>query len=357
MDKAYRTYSLIILALVALALVPVAVLSVVIGPPIGDLARTSLSVPRDFAWEEPQQELAADITFARKYQHYADVVVLGDSFSQHDPVRVGAWVDHFQALTGYSITVLHLDNGGIADLVASPGFSAFPPRLVVLESVERLMGSRLDGTAPCAVALPRALPPLVLAPRPLPARPVRWSEMMPPFHLLYTLRYYTHAVLFALRGQEPAGPRLAVRWPMTVSDKFSNRRPDQLLTVAQDEVKRSWTERTVAGFRCAIQDLAAQVEANGTTHFSFLPAPDKSTVYAPYVAAGSDLPPSRLAELEGDGHLPVAPSLAMLTHGAASGRDIYLPGDSHWGSAGQRLAAEAVLADLRRRGRLGGGER
>jgi len=75
--------------------------------------------------------------------------------------------------------------------------------------------------------------------------------------------------------------------------------------------------------------------------------PDKLTAYADYLSDSKFKDVSLLPRLA-DIHPDVMPRLdKALTQAIHRGeQDVYLPDDTHWGSSGQRIAAETLISFL-----------
>jgi hypothetical protein len=98
--------------------------------------------------------------------------------------------------------------------------------------------------------------------------------------------------------------------------------------------------------RCRLLDLQQRVERDGRTRLLLVIAPDKSTAYADYLPAESRLPNAieRLAQIRG---LPLPRLDLVMKQAIQQGAvDVYLPNDTHWGTAGSKLAAGAVIRYL-----------
>jgi hypothetical protein len=84
------------------------------------------------------------------------------------------------------------------------------------------------------------------------------------------------------------------------------------------------------------------VEANGTTRFAFVMVPDKSWAYAPYLPDYSwQIDAAKHLSLDVSFNMPRV-DLALRAAIGAGVQDVYLPNDTHWGSAGSRIAAQVV---------------
>jgi hypothetical protein len=87
-----------------------------------------------------------------------------------------------------------------------------------------------------------------------------------------------------------------------------------------------------------------QAQANGRTHFLYLAAPDKLSVYAEHLADAGLRAISLLPELYRSPGLNQVRLLDRFREAVRRGeKDVFLPNDTHWGSAGHRIVADAVV--------------
>ena len=136
-----RGYNLLFVALVVPPVLLMLVLALTQEPLRGDLTRPGGYTEADYGWNQPQERFSPPIVSTR-YDRPFDVVVLGDSFSanlkgQTDP---GAfWTNVFAKRTGLSVVVVTRFDMTLADLLRHPVFLRTPPRLLILETVERYL--------------------------------------------------------------------------------------------------------------------------------------------------------------------------------------------------------------------------
>ncbi|HET6370235.1 MAG TPA: hypothetical protein VFG95_03510, partial [Nitrospiria bacterium] len=109
----------------------------------------------------------------------------------------------------------------------------------------------------------------------------------------------------------------------------------------------------VDSIRCGLINLQNRIQANGVTFFVILIAPDKLTAYADYITDRDFTQISRLDRLASDPglHLPRV-DLALKKAIDAGVKDVYLPDDTHWGSAGYKIAADTLVEYLKEKGLL-----
>lgn len=340
----YRRYNFTIAALLLIGLAIGLVATAWLDPLDGDLTRLGGYPETRFGWNEPQQRFDPPrATPGRMNVHY-DVVVIGDSFStvtspdrRH---RAGMfWTDHLAALTGLSVGVFDIAATAFDTLIT--GLAAAPPRLLILETVERGIGRLpiLPGDcrpAPARpIALPRAVPSAQIAiNRPVAAGP-------DPLRIGEALGQIGTALERLPAGRDINRVRQS---PLTRGDLFTDADPATLLFYTEDLARNAWTPDDWAEITCRIRALHATVTQRLGSGFLLLVAPDKSSAYAPFLPE-RDRPVDAITRLAGVADLPlVRADLTIRRLIAAGTRDVYLPNDTHWGYAGARAAAEAVLA-------------
>jgi hypothetical protein len=320
------------------------VLMVCAEPPVGDLARLGFFSETAHGWQGAQAVFDPPLAQPGRTDGSYDVVVLGDSFSQRtDRLRQtpagGFWTDFLAAETGWSVGIFDLATNDPEALLAAPVLAAHPPRLFVLEVVERQL-FRFDRDGPCPTpdtALPLSMPggdPPQL--RPFARVRDAWPDATRAEYQLAFLR----ANLLRLAGIETTDAR---RLTPDRADLFTSRDP-AILVYARDFDRAHWSDAAWTRIACRLRALQSAVERNGVTAFRLLVAPDKSTAYARHLPPTAHVPDTA-SRLPG---LALVPAEATLVRAIDAGvRDVYLPDDTHWGSAG----AQAVVAALRQTAR------
>ena len=320
-------------------------------PLVGALTRVGGYSENEFGWNGVEEKFTRPLAEAGKLDRDYGVVVIGDSFSRPTtPDRQTGegsfWTDFLANDTGLRVGVFDVAVTPVEQFLSSPSYRSHPPRLVILELVERTLRNRLAGPANCAD------PGMSVA-----ARIDRMPDPFLPggFRRLLARRSIEGAASQAadylrkniFREFFRIDTTMALRLPLSRSDLFSSRRPQDLLVFTDDLGKAAWSDDDWRAMRCRLAAYQREVAANGTTAFVFVLVPDKSTAYARF------LPPApwlidaaeRLADLPGLN----MPRLDLALRSAIAGgtRDVYLPDDSHWSTTGSRIAAETVLQYLR----------
>ncbi len=319
-------------------------------PADGDLARVGGFAENDFHWQGPQAvfphnlfHVAKDL---REYDRYFDVVVLGDSFSCDQENRMFGWQNYFIARTGLSVLVLDTRRYWPQEVLAWPAFQKFPPKVFVFESVERYLFSR---TGYFTRVQPAEEKPRIPAASQLPpagggSRLALCEEIPKPTATLDPDHVLGH--LSAVVKRRIGINTLVVSLPLARSGLFSSRDDHDLLVYYDEFDKNELREPDFETLRAGIGVFRGLVESNGSTRFVLLVAPDKTSLYGPYLKDAANATANLIALAAKDPSLPLVRTDEVLAAAVASGAaDIYLPNDSHWGSKGHRLVANS-LADF-----------
>ena len=353
-SRAHRRF---VLGLLALVLVPVTVLfalNLYLQPLSGDLTRVGSYAENDFGWNKPQLEFQQALFARGAYDHHYDVVVLGDSFSLRAPQL--AWQNYLVAATGWSVITLDINETSLAQVIENPVFQKSPPRIFILETVERELPRRIKNEQSCdAKAFPGSHPATSGSlPRTVPiherelqglARPVERDTASRDIKLGYVRDYLLRGLQRALFGKARVDAETVT---LTRNAPFSSSTKDAVLVYKKDFHKAQWwREMGVPQIGCRIDRMRKLAEANGHTQFVLMVAPDKLTAYADFLR-DQDL--RNLSALPGlSRNLPeVMPRLdsALISAIRKGEQDVYLPDDTHWGSSGYRIAAETLLSFL-----------
>lgn len=344
MRQTFRRYNLI----VALILLPI-VLSLLITSTLleklnGNMTRIGGYLESDYGWHGGQ--LAFDTPLFKKrqggYEHYSDVVVLGDSFSKN---TLWGWPNYFVARTGLTLQFFHFDQGGYERIINSEAFAASPPRLFIVESVENRLKNRF-GAAPSACPETPSAAANPVAVRPLHAATHTVTRATETRGLDLDLAAdYLGKALPRLFGIETTD---TLRVKLTRDDLFSNSKSDHLIAYNHSLAISHWNDKLIADIRCNLLTLQQQTEANGKTRFLFMPIPAKLFAYAAYIED------PRFATLSISDALATPAALNVLRLDTfiprqikQGGKDFYLPNDTHWSSHGYQQVADYMIATLR----------
>ncbi len=321
----------------------------------GDLARVGGYAENHFGWNTPQVKFPRNLfTVARTledYDRYYDVVVLGDSFSCDQKERLWGWQNYFANRTGLSVITIDLRRYWPVEVFQSEAYRKHPPRLFVMESVERYLAGR---TAYFADALPD-----IPAPGP--------DRVPPPGGGLHPMGVETGPSLAGTKAgfdtDEALGfvsasvkrmlgiNHLVLRIPLSQDALFSSREDRSLLVYFDEVDKRTISPEEIDRVRRGMFELQKLVERDGATRMLYIVAPDKSSIYAPWLRNPADATPDLIGPISSDPRVQMVRTDRVLSEAIRRGiPDIYLPGDSHWGSMGNRVVADAAVEELVRLG-------
>jgi hypothetical protein len=350
-----RRYNRIFAAVVIPPVLVMLTLALWQEPLRGDLTRPGGYAEDQYGWNQPQERFSPPFA-ATRYDRPFDVVVLGDSFStnptgQTDP---GAyWTNFVAQRTGLSVVAVSRFDMTLADLLRHPVFVKTPPRLLILETVERYLVrdfvlevdmrmGRIDRT--CTVE-GRELPHVPHF-RPIKVAPVPWQrDTRPEVDFDQAANFLWKAVRRHLFNIDTTR---VIRLGLARLDLFSSRASDKLL-IYDDELRKArfTTPEALDAAYCTLIAAQNQVQANGQTHFLFIAAPDKATAYADHLTDPMLRDLSPLPEFYERPGLNQIALVERLRDAIRCGvKDVYMPNDTHWGSPAHRIVAEATIDAL-----------
>jgi len=315
-------------------------------PLSGDLSRIGSYAERDFGWNLEQERFDPLLHHFGAYDHYYDIAVIGDSFANGGS---GAqWQNFVANRTGWSILTLDVHKTPIAELLGMPAFRQAPPSIVILNVVERDLDEFAASSAQCH-AHNASQPGMAKLPlRSLEDVPhkverlrrINWADINPGFVRGYLWN-------FLLRRGLSIDTTEARKLFLSRYDLFSSRSAGEILVYRDDARKAAWDANMIARIRCGMVDIESRFRAAGVKQFALAIAPDKSSIYRPWLAKPDQVAASRIREVHQGLNLIEARLDLQLGQAIASGvKDVYLPNDTHWGSAGHKLVAEAILEAL-----------
>lgn len=357
-SESHRRFVLWLLALVVLPVTGLFALGVYLQPLFGDLTRIGFYSERAYGWNDPQMvfsgtQLEFNVSPGNSSRYY-ELVVLGDSFSRARPEF--QWQNYLAAATGVSIGTMDINKIRLDQILASPGYREHPPKVLIMESVERELPSHLEQNI-------KTCGEVSLDSRKIDAIPVtaqvrfifrdwenylgdvrqlgrekKWSEINPG----YMSKYLLHHLFVDVDHPEVYRMDLARPAPFSSSNKRD-------ILVYHDDLKKIqwWEDVGLSGMGCRIEAIRRQVEANGYTRFVLMVPPDKLTAYSDFLGNPKFQHVSRLstlANLYPDVMPRLDNALSKAIH--AGEQDVYLPDDTHWGSNGQRIAAKTLVTFL-----------
>lgn len=333
-----RTYALWLAApLLSLSLLAL-VLMVYLQPSAGDLTRIGGRSERDFGWNQPQQAPRGwDVTVAPERgdapRGEFDLLVVGDSFSHMVPLN---WVQYFLESTGWTGAVYHRNLVSVASLMESGLLDRHRPKVVVVQIVERFLHDALDGgVMTCESRSSEVLHA---------GLPLNWLQTpTQTLHREQGLASISTAMSYLIKQRK--GRKRVPAQTLIRDDLLSHRRSDTLIYLGSDQDKYEHAPDVVQRMGCGLRDLQQRIEADGKTRFVVMAVPDKSSAYCPYFKQNPDKPvrcESVIAHLAVPGLNLLRLDQDIASALEAGTVDVYLPNDTHWGSAGARIAAESL---------------
>lgn len=351
--RADRHFAIAFCVLATVVGVGVGLLGWTLGPPNGDLARVGALSGRAHGWNQPWRGIdgprveTVSLDALAQGADPGEILIIGDSFSDPEGSPT-PWPSILATLTGRRVRVASLESDltPVLRYFRSPAFAAAPPERVILELSERTVWRRARDMPEAECGPPPSAPaPLFL--RPASERMVErarredfdgFDEMMGWGALAARLR-----LLGASRTRI---------FTLTRDDLFSSKDAEQLLVFWEDVDEHlpavyapRGAEAAAAWTRCV---LRATLATAGGRALGVI-VPDKLTAYARWLSAPSvaarpvDFLSVGADAFGGAGVDLRAPLFAAIERGE---RDVYLPDDSHWGGAGQIIAARAVADAL-----------
>ena len=343
----HRSYALILVASILGVAAALAAGSARLEPLSGDLSRIGRYDEADFGWRGAQARFKEPL-FQINPDHIGhDIVVLGDSFSNDG---AASWVNYAAKETGARIATFHVRGKSWRALLDEPSYRAAPPKIFVLQIVERDLKKILGAASPACGGHTAALR-VRLVSHPLTAAPERIDRPTRRTFAELDPRYFAQFQWARLLRRLGRSFGEVVEVSLT-RRAFSSRRGEATLVYTGDVLKRFWTKADIEAMDCSLRQIQDAVQRDGRTLFLAMIIPDKLTAYSPDLADRSLAGLSVLGRLDSRAvsHVPVARALEREI--LAGTQDIYLPDDSHLGSAGQEAVARALLSELRRRGTL-----
>jgi hypothetical protein len=341
-----RTYTLGLALCFALVWVVVTAYVSTTATYTGDMTRLGGYREQDFAPRAGEEvfteQLWTQAPTLKAYDRPYDVVVVGDSFSQNTAY---GWENYLREATGWSIITFHSGQISVPELLESETFRQHPPKLFVYEIVEHGLHTLNPGFGDDAPA-PADTPPVTstLSLTPEPAAKIRvLPDLSPSFNMSDGVHRLQRDLKRLIGTRDKA-----ICCQLTSDAFFTNRLPGAILYYHGDTWKNAITPAGWAIIAQRVRTLRERVEANGVTHFVFMLAPDKSTVFRDYIQSPPTPILNTLELLPDAGDLPRLPLHEAIGAAVASGevQDIYLPNDAHWGNAGHRIAARTLLEYL-----------
>jgi hypothetical protein len=294
-------------------------------PLVGDLTRIGELSERQFGWQIPQPVLTPTTNATPVAQ--SDVVIVGDSFS-----RLGLWQGELEKLTGLTSHTLLLGPGQCIDLNSILALPVRPGATLIIESVERLLASRLSHGAGCLQPSRAEESKLTQDRVGLPNR----SPFEVDSDIGFKLKTIVHDLLVLNTGRTVFGRVKVAQLPQA---KFSSADGRQLLYLADDDAPENLLQGNEDKALQTLVDLKSRL-AEKHVRLQFLLAPNKSSMYLAThqhraVVFSKKLVTAGLSDSD---------VVSELIQVSANQLDFYLPNDTHWGNRGYQAAARIVAS-------------
>ena len=351
----FKRYTIWLVSLLVIEIIVMLSTCLYLQPVIGDTTRLGGYSENDFGWNKPQKVFREPANPLQDvYDHYVDVLVLGDSFSFGGVLGMMnfPWQTILTAESGLSIsTISHYttktkppsyDPSFLPAILKSETFQKTPPKVFVLEVVERQLNKLPDIKGDCNVTN-KIINGINILFKPIqemtPSNDSFRPKIRPPLkeQLDFSLKYWETLLLLNVNDNP------AFIFDLTTPNLFSNKRSQTLLVYEGDVEKKNWDGNLIASIKCKLINMQNIVQANGKTLFVVMIAPDKLTAYSPFLRDVSVAKYSAIQKiaLERSLHMPRfdLPLQSAINSGMV---DVYLSNDTHWASKGQQIAAETL---------------
>jgi len=299
------------------------------GVPYGDLSRIGQVSDNEFGWQLAQPHVEPAFLRASPITE-ADILVIGDSFSM-----TYRW-QSVLTRAGYRITTVYWGQIGEAlcdDFDAWLDRAGFHGKLIVIESVERLLGDRLAKSQHCTKMrqpFESKLEPFTSPPEQAPGFELNWKGKL-------TSGYTTFSN--TRRAKNSPGDTLFGKqtWARPVVDGcsfFSSRFCDKALFFKDDDDNGDLTPENVSQMR-------AIASAHPTRTIMWMVIPNKTTIYIQPDHSKDFVTAFRDAGL--------GPDLFTLAQEQKTKvRDFYFPNDTHLSMHGQLILGQRMLESVRK---------
>jgi hypothetical protein len=297
--------------------------------PYGDLSRIGQISDNEFGWQLAQPHVEPEHLRASPVSD-ADVLVIGDSFSM-----TYRW-QSVLTKEGYRVTTIYWAQIGEAlceDFDEWLDHVGFRGKLVVLESVERLLADRLAKTTNCVTnkkPLEYKVGPFFTPIEQVPGFELNWKGKL-------TSGYTTF--MNTRKARKSPGETLASKqtWARPVVDGcsyFSNRLCNKALFFKDDDDNGELTPQMV-------DQMRTFSESHPTRKIMWMIIPNKTTVY---------VQPNHSKDfVTAFGKAGLGPELFSFAKEQKSKiRDFYFPNDTHISMRGQLILGQRMLEEVRK---------
>lgn len=297
--------------------------------PYGDLSRIGRLSEHEFGWRKPPPPLPLE-HMRGVTMDQADILVIGDSFSM-----TFTW-QSVLVKAGYRVTTIYWGQlpaicKNFSQWVADNGFHG---KLIVIESIERLLAERLNDSENCSAMSTK---PLIVKKEPFvqPVPQVPGFELNTSAKLTTGLNTYRNTKRAIASPDVQFGDRVRVRTVPNGCAYFSNRLCDKVLFFPDDTTAVELSERTV-------RQMEAINQAHPSPPILWMVVPDKTTTYVEPEHSASFVAALNKTQLGPD-------LFTAAKEVRATVRDLYFPNDTHLSMHGQLWLGELMLKEVRER--------
>jgi hypothetical protein len=298
--------------------------------PYGDLSRIAQVSDHQFGWKI-QPPPIEDKDLVESPIDKADILIVGDSFSmtqvwQSDLMRAG-----YRVNTTYWGTYSETLCGDFDEWVAKAGFHG---KLIIFESVERLLDERMRKSEACADGQNHAkfisqVGPFIEPIKEVPGFKLNWDGKLTSGLITYNR---TRRAIQATSDVDIA-KQTYVRLVPDGCTLFSHRLCDRALFYADDDDNGPLTLKTLERLKA--------FSAARKTPVIWAVIPNKTTTYV--------RPDNSKEFVEAYQKLKLGPDLfALLREQRSKVRDLYFPNDTHLSMHGQVLLGRVMLQEVRK---------
>lgn len=296
--------------------------------PYGDLTRIGQLSDHEFGWRVDQPHVEPQYLHASPVNE-ADVLVVGDSFSM-----TFRW-QSVLTKAGYRVSTIYWGQFGLLcedfdDWINRAGFKG---KLIVIESVERLLGERLASSQKCTKMLKpidARLDPFFKPAEQVPGLSLNWNGKL-------TSGYVTYKNTSNAKKATGDMVSAKVTWVRPVADgcsMFSHRSCDKGLFFYEDVDNGELTSENVA-------QMQAFTAAHTTHPILWMVIPNKTTVYVEPDHSKDFVTAFRQSGLGPD-------LFGYAQQQKTKVRDFYYPNDSHLSMHGQLAVGQVMLEAIRK---------
>lgn len=299
--------------------------------PYGDLTRIGRLSDAEFGWQQPAPPAPPAETLKSSPLNEADIVVVGDSFS------MTLYWQSTLVRAGYKVSTLYWGQVGYlcGDFSQWLQRAGFRGRLVIAESVERLLDERVRKGAACATMSkpPEVKPaPFIHPLSGVPHLGLNWAARL----TTGLITYRNMKEVYRSTTDLQFGDDTQVRFVPDGCKQFSHHMCERALFFKEDLTNGPLTLQTF--------EQMARFTKSQTIPILWMVIPNKTTVYLDPSYSDAFLERFRTGGL--------GPDLFAYAQSARHQvRDLYFPNDTHFSMYGQYALGDIMLKEVQ--GRLG----